>query len=178
MAWFPTFVSPDPGDPALPRRLYAYALRLCRGNEDAAYDLVQETLLETAKHPDAYEAGGRFWLFRVLTNKFNGGYRESRRVDPLPDDEHAWVDRVDPATARPPSNPEEELCRAALRRKAAELIDREREPHRTILLMWAAGLRYREIAASVGLKLGTVTSYAAQARARIQKALRAWEGGA
>ena len=52
--------------------VYTYALRLTRGERDAAEDLAQETFLRAYRFWDTYERGTNMkaWLFTICRNTF------------------------------------------------------------------------------------------------------------
>ncbi len=158
------------------------ARRLCRGDDDRAQDLTQDTLVR------AYEAyrDGRFqegmhprpWLIRILTNLFITDYHRRRRGD-------AGVD-VDTLTsggaAGPPQThiPKSEIPGVAL---ISAILDEELEaalaalpePLRLcVLLVDVEGLEYAEAAAALGIPLGTVRSRLARARMRLEDLLADW----
>ena len=78
------------------RFLYNVAYRLT-GNDDDAYDLVQEALLRVRKGLETYQPGSmEGWLSRIVTNVFLDEVRRQRRrpVEALPEE----PERLLPAT--------------------------------------------------------------------------------
>ena len=70
------------------RFLYNVAYRLA-GNDDDAYDLVQEALLRVRKGLETYQPGSmEGWLSRIVTNVFLDEVRRKRRrpIEVLPED--------------------------------------------------------------------------------------------
>src|SRR5207244_8643307 len=82
------------------RFLYNVAYRLT-GNDDDAYDLVQEALLRVRKGLETYQPGSmEAWLSRIVTNVFLDEVRRRRRrpADSFPEDPD-WVIPPAPAAA-------------------------------------------------------------------------------
>ncbi|HEX7049708.1 MAG TPA: sigma-70 family RNA polymerase sigma factor [Longimicrobiales bacterium] len=134
---------------------------------DRARDLAQETFLRALDHePES----PRRWLFTVATNlardEARGAVRRKR---------HLALLKAEAETASPPPDPlrrVERLEREAAARRALEsLAQRDRE----ILLLWHAGLSYRDIAAETGLAVGAIGTTLARARRRLAEAYHALE---
>ncbi len=156
------------------------ARRLCRGNDDWAQDLAQDTLLRAYK---AYLTGGFDdhapspwpWLRRILTNLFINEYHRRRKWDGPdletltasgetgPPETHAAPDDVPGVTLLAQTLDEEiEQALAALSegmRLCVVLVDME-------------GLDYAEAAKILGVPIGTVRSRLSRARLQLQDLLR------
>lgn len=138
-------------------------------DEDRAHDLAQEAFARALSH----EADNpRAWLFRVATNLARD---ESRLV--IRRKRHLALLKTEVETtgaeAPPPSEEVErreqmERVRAALER----LSPRDQE----VLLLWDAGLDYREIAEQTGLAPTAIGTTLARARQRLVSAHGALEG--
>lgn len=131
-------------------------LRRLTGAANAAEDLHQQTWLSVLEHAGRFDAkaGGGFkaWLFRIATNKANDLWRKRRRErafggsgrgpDPDPDTHAALgVDRAEAA---------EEA------RRLADAVARLPEPQRQVLLLrYYGGLKFGEIAETLGCPLNT-----------------------
>jgi len=146
--------------------------RLCRGNDDRAQDLVQDTLLR------AYEAyaDGRFregtspwpWLLRILTNLFINEYNRQRKWD-------AGVD-LDTLTSSGAAGPPQTHARTADvpgQALLAATLDEELEAalaclpesmRLTVVLVDMEGMEYAEAAQTLGIPVGTIRSRLARAR--------------
>ncbi len=132
-----------------------------------AEDVVQETFLALHRHllRDGNRSNLRGWVFRVARNL--ALKRRARR---------SWSarivlaggsvrDRIDPG-----SNPEERLL-AGQRQSHLQAVIRAL-PHRDrqCLQLRAEGLRYRDIAAALGVSVGTVAGSLARAATRVRRA--------
>jgi RNA polymerase sigma-70 factor (ECF subfamily) len=144
--------------------LYRVAYRLA-GNHDDAQDLVQEALLRVRKGLERYEPGSlEGWLARIVTNVFLDDVRRKQRrpTDALPDD----PDRVLPESpsAEDAATDLSEEIQAAIASLPAEF----RVP---VVLCDVADQSYEQIAASLGVPLGTVRSRIHRGRRMLRAAL-------
>ncbi len=133
------------------RFMYTVAYRLA-GNDEDAQDLVQESLIRVKRGLERYEPGSlEGWLARIVTNVFLDEVRRRRRrpTDALPDD----PERVLPSSpgADEVSTQLSDDIQAAL----AALPDEFRVP---VVLCDVADQSYEQIAASLGVPVGTVRS--------------------
>jgi RNA polymerase sigma-70 factor (ECF subfamily) len=147
------------------RFLYNVAYRLT-GNDDDAYDLVQEALLRVRKGLETYQPGSmEAWLSRIVTNVFLDEVRRRRRrpVEALPEDPERLLPTspgADEATEKLPDD-----VQAALRRLP--------EDFRTaVVLCDVVGLTYEEIAEALSVPVGTVRSRIHRGRRLLRAALR------
>ena len=133
------------------RFMYTVAYRLA-GNDEDAQDTVQEALIRVRRGLERYEPGSlEGWLARIVTNVFLDEVRRRRRrpTDALPDD----PERVLPASpgADEVSTQLSDDIQAAL----AALPEEFRVP---VVLCDVADQSYEQIAASLGIPVGTVRS--------------------
>jgi RNA polymerase sigma-70 factor (ECF subfamily) len=122
------------------RPLFNYLLRVS-GRRDIAEDVLQESYcrLLSAKLPDMDEAETRCYLFKIATNLLRDHWRRREKTEIDTGNAHgAKANQVD---------------QAAMRQAFERLKLRERE------LLWLAyveGASHKEIAASTGLKPGSI----------------------
>jgi len=133
------------------RFMYTVAYRLA-GNDEDAQDTVQEALIRVRRGLERYEPGSlEGWLARIVTNVFLDEVRRRRRrpADALPDD----PERVLPTSpgADEVSTQLSDDIQAAL----AALPEEFRVP---VVLCDVADQSYEQIAASLGVPVGTVRS--------------------
>jgi RNA polymerase sigma-70 factor (ECF subfamily) len=150
--------------------LYAFALKLARGRDDAE-DLVSDTLLRAFERWDQYRLGTniRAWLFTILYHVF---VSRKRRVDArevhAPDDSEGWsafeaVGEIDPEGRFYDSFIDDEITQA---------IDALPDEYRAaVVLSDLHDLRYAEIAEILGVPEGTVKSRLFRGRRILQKKL-------
>ena len=147
------------------RFLYNVAYRLT-GNDDDAYDLVQEALLRVRKGLETYQPGSlEAWLSRIVTNVFLDEVRRRRRrpVEALPEDPERLLPSSPGADEATDSLPDD--VQAALRRLP--------EDFRTaVVLCDVVGLSYEEIADALSVPVGTVRSRIHRGRRLLRAALQ------
>lgn len=139
-------------------------------DEERARDLAQETFVRALDHePDEPRA----WLFSVAANlardEARTAIRRRRHLTLL----KAESEATEAAPAAAPERLERAETRARVRAALERLSDRDRE----VLLLWDAGLAYREIAAETGLAPGAIGTTLARARRRLTEAYDDLEEG-
>lgn len=149
--------------------LYSYARWLTRdGNE--AEDLVQETFLKALRGFDSFAAGTNFraWMYRILRNTFltsRSGLRVAAELSFDDDPEKFDVaDEQSPESVYFGREKAAELQRAI---DSLPLLFRE-----VLLLADVEELSYREIAETLSIPVGTVTSRLMRARRKVRNAIR------
>lgn len=153
------------------RELYGMALRLTR-NPDGAADLVQETLLRAMTAHDSFIAGSnlRAWLMRILTNSFINIYRKRRRHQRLacerPGDALTALYGTD-EDFQP--DPELELTENQLGDEVRAALGRLGPQYREVVERAdLRGEKYRDIADSLQVPIGTVMSRLFRARRELE----------
>jgi RNA polymerase sigma-70 factor (ECF subfamily) len=147
-------------------RVYRLAYRLT-GNRHDAEDLTQDVFVRVFRSLADYTPGTfEGWLHRITTNLFLDRVRRAQRIrfDALPEDH----DRL-PGRERTPDQVYEEThltddVQAALDALAPDF-------RAAVVLCDMEGLSYEEIAATLGVKLGTVRSRIHRGRAQLRDAL-------
>ncbi len=147
--------------------VYRHAYRLTRNPHDAE-DLTQDVFVRVFRALPNYRPGGSFpgWLHRITTNLFRDKLRRARllRLDPLGDHTDRIIDRAPTAA--------EQLDRRTLDTDVADAL-RALPPHfrSTVLLSDLHGLTYHQVAAALGINIGTVRSRLHRGRAQLRTAL-------
>jgi RNA polymerase sigma factor (sigma-70 family) len=148
--------------------LQRYVVR--RLGPDAADDIVAETFLLAFRQRERYDQtrpDARPWLYGIATNLIGRHRRSEIRLyralartgaDPVTE---PFTDRVDDRVSA--GNASRRLA-AALARLSAELRD-------TLLLAAWSDLSYDEVAAALGVPVGTVRSRLSRARSKLRKTL-------
>ena len=148
-------------------RVYRLAYRLS-GNRADAEDLTQETFVRVFRSLANYEPGTfEGWLHRITTNLFLDMVRRRSRVrfDALPEDAS---DRLAAATA----GPEQAYHETHLDPEVQDALDGLPADFRAaVVLCDLEGLSYEEIAATLGVKVGTVRSRIHRGRVQLREAL-------
>ncbi|HYT39704.1 MAG TPA: sigma-70 family RNA polymerase sigma factor [Acidimicrobiia bacterium] len=147
------------------RFLYNVAYRLS-GNDDDAFDLVQEALLRVRKGLETYQPGSmEAWLSRIVTNVFLDEVRRKRRrpVEVLPADPERLL----------PSSPGADEQTEGLSDDVQAALHRLPEEFRTaVVLCDVVGLSYEEIAEAISVPVGTVRSRIHRGRRLLRTALQ------
>jgi RNA polymerase sigma factor (sigma-70 family) len=148
-------------------RVYRLAYRLT-GNSHDAEDLTQEVFVRVFRSLATYTPGTfEGWLHRITTNLFLDMARRKQRIrfEGLADDTAARLggNEPTPAEAFDERHLDDDI-QAALKALAPEY-------RAAVILCDIEGLSYEEIAATLGVKLGTVRSRIHRGRAQLRAAL-------
>jgi RNA polymerase sigma-70 factor (ECF subfamily) len=148
-------------------RVYRLAYRLT-GNRHDAEDLTQEVFVRVFRSLSAYTPGTfEGWLHRITTNLFLDQVRRKQRIrfDALPDDAADRLPGHDhgPERAWEHNNLDRDVQDA--------LADLPPDFRAAVVLCDIEGLSYEEIAATLGIKLGTVRSRIHRGRAQLRDSL-------
>jgi RNA polymerase sigma factor (sigma-70 family) len=147
-------------------RVYRLAYRLS-GNAQDAEDLTQETFVRVFRSLADFSPGTfEGWLHRITTNLFLDMVRRRQRIrfDALPED----TERL-PGTA---PSPEQVYADTHLDPQVQAALDALSPEFRVaVVLCDIEGLTYEEIAATLGIKLGTVRSRIHRGRVQLREAL-------
>ena len=160
--------------------LLGYLRKLCR-NAAVAEELHQATWVSALEHLDRFDPatvagetnGFKAWLFRIATNKANDFFRRTGR-------ERVRRERiaVDPTLGQPeqgdgtPDGLERGEEADQLRAAIEELPEPQRE---VVLLRYFGGLKFTEIAETVGCPLNTALGRMHKAMAKLRTAMGAPE---
>ena len=153
------------------RRAYYAALSLVGRREDAL-DLSQEAFARAFRARHSLDPDRPFyaWLYQILRRLCFNHLRDRRTRTRALEAAGGWL--ADEAASRFATDPAAALERAEAQRRVTVAIDhlpaRERE---VLALKEFEGLSYREIAALVGIPIGTVMSRLHGARQRLAAAL-------
>lgn len=151
--------------------LYRVALRLT-GERAAAEDLVQDTMLRALRAWASFRPGSnaRAWLVTILRNQFINGWRSQKRA-PSGVDMDSIPEPPDVGDPDPEGRFFSELVDDEVLRAVDELPDEFRA---VLVLSDMEGLPYADIAASLGIPVGTVKSRLFRARRILQGRLRVY----
>ena len=145
--------------------LYRYA-RVLAADRGEAEDLVQETYLKGLRGFVSFTPGTNFraWMFRILRNTFLTSRSGLRAVPPLPLDDQPLIDDA---------NPEVEFIQRVDRESLRNAIDGLPVPFKEVLMLSdVENMSYKEIAETLSIPIGTVTSRLIRARQKVRVALR------
>ena len=155
-------------------RVYRLAYHLT-GNQHDAEDLTQDVFIRVFNSLSQYKPGTfEGWLHRITTNLFLDRMRRKKRIrfDYMADDDaavptSASFDRFErsgqPEDAFEMSHFGDDIIQA--------LAELPPEYRAAVVLSDIEGLSYEEIAATLGIKMGTVRSRLSRARAKLRESL-------
>lgn len=158
--------------------VYRFALRLTKGDRDAADDLTQETFLRAYRFWHTFERGtnAKSWLFTICRNTYLNERKSARREREVPAaDLDARVESLAAASAFEATvlDPERAFFQQVIDDRIVQAIDDLPEPFREVLVLSDLGdLKYSEIAEVLGTAVGTVKSRLFRARRILQDRLR------
>ncbi|MFK8911901.1 RNA polymerase sigma factor SigE [Streptomyces sp. YS-3] len=149
-------------------RVYRLAYRLT-GNQHDAEDLTQEVFVRVFRSLSTYTPGTfEGWLHRITTNLFLDMVRRRQRIrfDALGDEAAERLPSRDPS-------PQQVFNDAHFDADVQQALDTLAPEFRAaVVLCDIEGLSYEEIAATLGVKLGTVRSRIHRGRSHLRKALK------
>ncbi|HZM89213.1 MAG TPA: sigma-70 family RNA polymerase sigma factor [Blastocatellia bacterium] len=134
-------------------RVYTIAFHYS-GNEAMAHDVTQQVFLKLFTSINQFHENSQFttWLYRIVANACTDEHRKRRRFVP-------FSPEIEVRTMVGKSSQEETYHRRqvadSVRGAIGELTPKLRLP---ILLKYVEGLSYDEIAESLGISIGTVSS--------------------
>ena len=148
-------------------RVYRLAYRLT-GNVHDAEDLTHDVFVRVFKSLHSYQPGTfEGWLHRITTNLFLDRMRRKQRIrfDALAEDSDSKLPSAQ-------AGPEQVVLDANFDDDVQRALDSLSPEFRAaVVLCDIEGLSYEEIAATLGLKLGTVRSRIHRGRALLRAAL-------
>ena len=157
-------------------RLYSYLFRLL-GDGVEAEEFAQETFVKAYIHAEKYRTVARFstWLYTIGTNLVRNRMRNIKRrptmislwSDDMNSDSGRWMELKDDSR-----RPDEEVEQRELKELIQDAIEKIPPKYRpSFVLREIDKLSYEEIAATTGLKLGTVRSRINRGRKCFRKAI-------
>ena len=147
--------------------MFRLAYRLT-GNKHDAEDLTQDVFVRVFRSLSSYSPGTfEGWLHRITTNLFLDRVRRKQRIrfDALPEDA---ADRLQGREPTPAVAFDERHLDADIQQALEALVPEYRA---AVVLCDIEGLTYEEVAATLGVKLGTVRSRIHRGRAQLRLAL-------
>ncbi len=155
-------------------RVYRLALHLT-GNAHDAEDLTQDVFVRVFNSLSQYKPGTfEGWLHRITTNLFLDRVRRRKRIrfDWMGDDDGTVATSDSFDRHERSGQPEDAFDMGHLEPDILEaLAGLPPEYRAAVVLSDIEGLSYEEIAATLGIKMGTVRSRLSRARARLRETL-------
>jgi RNA polymerase sigma factor (sigma-70 family) len=155
-------------------RVYRLAYHLT-GNQHDAEDLTQDVFVRVFNSLSQYKPGTfEGWLHRITTNLFLDRMRRKNRIrfDFMADDDGGVATSDSFDRHERSGQPEDAFEMANFGADIIEaLADLPPEYRAAVVLSDIEGLSYEEIAATLGIKMGTVRSRLSRARAKLRESL-------
>lgn len=155
-------------------RVYRLALHLT-GNPHDAEDLTQDVFVRVFNSLSQYKPGTfEGWLHRITTNLFLDRVRRRKRIrfDWMGDDDGSVATSDSFDRHERSGQPEDAFDMVHLEPDILDaLAELPPEYRAAVVLSDIEGLSYEEIAATLGIKMGTVRSRLSRARARLRESL-------
>jgi RNA polymerase sigma-70 factor (ECF subfamily) len=156
---------------SMENNMYRFALRLTSDKEKAK-DLLQETYLKALIYKDKYTefSNLKAWAFTIMKNTFINDYRRSYR-------ENISVDNIKDSLylynfeESNPERPDSEYVCIEINKAIDALADEFKIPFR----MHVDGFKYKTIAETLNLNIGTVKSRIFLTRKKLMKALHDYQ---
>lgn len=150
----------------LQKKLLPFAYRLTNNLEDAK-DLIQETALRAYNNKEKFEVGTNFraWVTTIMRNTFINFYRKkkNRNTSSEPADSFVFVNEDNAVDNKASSN--------IMMNELGVIIQDLDTTYRKPFMMFFEGYKYEEIAADMGLPIGTVKSRIFFARRKLRNAI-------
>ena len=153
----------------LQENMFSFALSLT-ADPTKAEDLMQDTTLKVLVNKAKYRKDTNFkgWVFTVMRNLFINDYHRTTRTRNIFDTnvDLTYVGTVDEAERIP--SPDQEMTLKEINSAIDSLTDEYKLP----FSMYVSGYKYKEIAETLDLPIGTVKSRIFFARKRLQANLK------
>jgi RNA polymerase sigma-70 factor, ECF subfamily len=154
-------------------RIYPVVLRLTGSSHDA-YDVLQDAFLRAYENLGGFHGESSFftWVYRIAVNLALSDRRKRRRAS-LRFRPESREDKIEPSDDPRLTDPSLPLERAERDRLIQEALNSLGSDHRAVVVLKdLEGLRYEEIAATLGVPIGTVRSRLHRARSELRERLR------
>ncbi|MDX1642845.1 MAG: sigma-70 family RNA polymerase sigma factor [Thermoanaerobaculia bacterium] len=154
------------------RLVYGIALRMS-GNRETAADLSQEIFLRIHRHLARFEGRSSLetWVYRVTINCCRSRLSRRRpKMQALPDEAGEVLEEL---RDHAPSPERRAIARDTGRRLSRAIAELPAVFREAVVLRDVEGLSYREIAAVLEVRVGTVRSRIARGRERLRELLEA-----
>lgn len=152
-------------------RLYNAVYRFV-GNPEDALDVVQEAFLSAYQSLDSFKGDALFstWLYRIAVNTAISLKRKKRVLVRIPD--RNGENGLEVADQSELNQPGHAIERVEEQRKLHQALGRLSPEHRVVLVMKELeGQKYEDMAATLGVPIGTVRSRLHRARLELRELL-------
>lgn len=158
-------------------KVYAMIVNMIHNDADA-WDLAQDSFVKAWKALPKFEARSNFytWLYRIAHNVTYDWLRRKKVRGDGTEFDDTILTSIDPGARTAPRSsgqPDENAVRSELREKIEVAINKLSDDHRAVIVLKEVdGMKYQEIADTVGVSIGTVMSRLFYARKKLQNLLK------
>jgi RNA polymerase sigma factor (sigma-70 family) len=154
---------------SLKEKLQYFAYSLTSNQEDAN-DLIQDTLLKAISNKDKFDPATNMkaWVYTIMKNTFINKYRKDTKVNMVMDNTRDLYYLNTSSIAEEVVAPDSEYTHGELEKVVSELQD----DHRIPFQMHFEGYKYKEIAETLNLSIGTVKSRIFFGRKKLMEQLK------
>jgi len=155
-------------------KVASIACRYVRDPE-AALDIVQEAFLKAFKNIAEFKGDSLFytWLTRIAINLAIDATRKRRDSRVIPFDNYVEGGEIRPMKAPTERNPGDAAVAGEFEAALKDAIEKLGEHHRKVFLLHAVeDMAYKDIAAALGISIGTVMSRLHYARKYLREMLK------
>jgi len=149
-------------------RLQYFAYSLTANKEDAD-DLIQDTFLKAITNKDKFDPSTNLkaWVYTIMKNTFINKYRKETKVNTIIDNtkDLYYLNNSNSADA---ATPDSDYNHGEL----VKVIDELQDDHRIPFQMHFQGYKYKEIAETLNLSIGTVKSRIFFSRKKLMERLK------
>lgn len=138
-------------------------------NDEEANDLVQDTFLKALTYRDKFEENTNLkaWTYTIMKNTFINNYRKNIKVNMVLDNT-ADLYYLNSSNPSDNNNPASMLSHKDINK----VVDRLEDEHRIPFQMHHTGFKYKEIAETLDLSIGTVKSRIFFSRKKLMSSLK------
>jgi RNA polymerase sigma-70 factor (ECF subfamily) len=151
-------------------RLFNAVSRFLDSAEDAQ-DVVQEAFLSAYQALDGFKGGSRFftWLYRIAMNHAIDLKRRRRVLSPF---DPLGQEDLHPAVVTDNNRPEQQAEQTEEKEKLHRALTKLSVEHRMVLILKdIEGMKYEEMAETLGVRIGTIRSRLHRARTELREIL-------
>ncbi len=150
----------------------SYFANTLTNNREEAKDLIQDTYLKALTHQDKFESDTNLkaWTYTIMKNTFINNYRRNQKANTIVDNTEDLYYLNIPRKSDFVS-PESEINTKEIKAGIAKLETDQRLPFE----MHTEGYKYKEIAESLNLSIGTVKSRIFFTRKKLMESLKEFQ---
>lgn len=165
-------------------KIMGYVGRMTNGDREEAEDITQEAFIKAYRSLDSFRGQASFstWLYKIATNLCIDRARTRKRRpqqaysldEPYDKEDDKGGREIADSRFEPSKGVERDEMRTIVRQTVAEMPEKQRQ---VLIMCDLQGMAYENIAAVLGIPLGTVKSRIFHARADLARRLKPYMSG-